>query len=84
VQIKPRLLESGLAQHEAFHDLSPAFKQLIGSDDKDQAMRLPIVGYAGHRKGEKAENMFAKNYRQTTILATQNLRKTLTKPTAAK
>ena len=47
-------------------------------------MRLPIVGYAGHRKGEKAENMFAKNYRQTTIMATQNLRKTLQQPTAAK
>ena len=32
-------------------------------------MRLPIVGYGGHRKGEKAENMFAKNYRDTTLQA---------------
>ena len=47
-------------------------------------MRLPIVGYCGHRKGEKSENMFAKNYRETTLMATQNLRKTLNSPTAAK
>ena len=37
-------------------------------------MRLPIVGYAGHRKGERAENMFARNFRETTIQATKNLR----------
>lgn len=37
-------------------------------------MKLPIVGYAGHRKGEKAENMYAKNYRDTTLQAAKNLR----------
>jgi len=26
-------------------------------------MKIPIVGYTGHRKGEKAENIFGKNYR---------------------
>lgn len=57
---------------------------MLGRDDNDQAMRLPIVGYAGHRKGEKAENMFAKNYRQTTIMAHQNYRKALASTTAAK
>jgi len=47
-------------------------------------MRLPIVGYAGHRKGEKAENMFAKSYRETTILAARNLRATKNLPSASK
>lgn len=47
-------------------------------------MRLPIAGYCGHRKGEKAENMFAKNFRENTIQATKLLRKTLKSPTAYK
>ena len=63
MQIRPKLLESGLASNPEFHSLSPAFKQILATDRKEKAMRLPIVGYAGHRKGEKAENMFAKNYR---------------------
>jgi len=56
----------------------------MASDKQDQAMRLPIVGYCGHRKGEKSENMFAKNYRETTMMATKNLRATKAMPTAAK
>jgi len=47
-------------------------------------MRLPIVGYCGHRKGEKSENMFAKNYRETTMMATKNLRNAKAQPSAAK
>ena len=52
---------------ENFDDLPENFKRLFTDDDQDQNMKLPIVGYGGHRKGEKAENMFAKNYRDTTI-----------------
>ena len=37
-------------------------------------MKLPVVGYTGHRKGEKAENIYAKNYRDSTLQAAQNLR----------
>ena len=84
VQIKPRLVESGLAAMPAFHTLSPAFKNMMGNDAQDQKMRLPVVGYAGHRKGEKSENMFAKTYRQTTIMAQQNYRKAINSPSHAK
>jgi hypothetical protein len=28
---------------------------------------IPIAGYAGHRKGSVAENMFGKSYRQVAI-----------------
>lgn len=84
IALKPRLLESGIAANREFQNLPPRFKQLMGSDRDDQHMRLPIVGYCGHRKGEKSENMFAKNYRETTLMATQNLRKTKASPCAAK
>ena len=65
--MKPKLLESGLASKSEFQNLPERFKQLMGSERKEENLRLPIVGYAGHRKGEKSENMFAKNYRETTI-----------------
>lgn len=37
-------------------------------------MKIPIVGYTGHRKGEKAENMFAKNFRESSMEAVRNQR----------
>ena len=56
----------------------------MSTDKDDIQMRLPIVGYCGHRKGEKSENMFAKSYRETTLMATKNLRTAKALPTAAK
>ena len=82
--MKPKLLESGLAVNPEFQNLSVGFKQALCRDETDQHMRLPSVGYCGHRKGEKSENMFAKNYRETTMMAAKNLRATLMSTTAAK
>ena len=82
--MKPKLLESGLAAKPEFQNLSDGFKQALYSNKTDEHMRLPIVGYCGHRKGEKSENMFAKNYRETTMMTAKNLRATLRSPTAAK
>ena len=84
VVIKPRLLENGLANNPDFQKLSPAFQSILASEKKETEMRLPICGYAGHRKGEKSENIFAKNYRQTTMIAAKNLRRTLQSPSHAK
>lgn len=67
VQVRPKLLEKGLASNGEFQNLSPGFQRVFSEDKADQAMKLPVVGYCGHRKGEKAENMFAKNYRDTTL-----------------
>ena len=41
----------------------------------DEHLRLPVVGYAGHTKGKKAENFYAKNFRDTAMFAETNLRK---------
>jgi len=84
VAIKPRLLENGLANHPEFQTLSPAFKEILASEDGEMSMRLPICGYAGHRKGDKSENIFAKNYRQSTMIAARNLRRALQSPSHAK
>ena len=84
MQVKPKLIESGLAARPEFQNLPERFKELMANDRDDTNMRLPIVGYCGHRKGEKSENMFAKSYRETTLMATKNLRTAKALPTAAK
>lgn len=66
-QIKPAMLEKNLTGNQNYEKLPENFKKIFTEDMKDQQMKIPIVGYAGHRKGEKAENMYAKNYRDTAI-----------------
>ena len=74
VQIKPKVLERKLDGNNDFEKLPENFKKLFTEDMKDQQMKIPVVGYGGHRKGETAENMYAKNYRDTAIQATRNCR----------
>ena len=62
------LLERGIASNQDYHRLSPEFKRVFAQDKKDEEqIRIPVVGYTGHRKGEKSENVFAKNYRDASI-----------------
>ena len=74
VQIKPKVLERKLDGNQDFEKLPENFKKLFTEDMRDQQMKIPVVGYGGHRKGETAENMYAKNYRDTAIQATRNCR----------
>jgi len=66
-EIKPRLLESGLAQNKTFLKLSGGFKNVFSSDLKDRKMVIPICGYSGHRRGESAQNFFGKSFRDVSI-----------------
>ena len=66
------MLERNLAGNKDFEALPENFKKLFTEDTRDQQMKIPIVGYGGHRKGETSENMYAKNYRDTAIQATRN------------
>ena len=74
VQIKPTLLERNLAGNRDFETLPENFKQIFTGDTKDQQMKIPIVGYGGHRKGETSENIYAKNYRDAAMQSTRNQR----------
>lgn len=38
-------------------------------------MKLPVVGYGGHRKGFNSENYFAKDFRQTQMIVESNMRR---------
>lgn len=76
VNIKPTLLETRLAQKDEFAKLSDGFKRAFANDGKDQKeFKIPVVGYTGHRKGEKSENLIGSNFRATTIQTKLNQRR---------
>jgi hypothetical protein len=74
--VRPRILQSNLADSPKFQRLSKGFQQVFTNPDcSDEKMKLPVVGYAGHTKGKKAENFYAKNFRDTAMFAETNMRK---------
>jgi hypothetical protein len=75
IAVAPGIIEKGFASNENFYKLSDGFKRIVTNDTEQRdAMRIPIVGYTGHRKGERAENIFAKNFREQSFEAVRNLR----------
>ena len=74
MQVRPRLLQSEVNSSQEFQKLSEGYKATFIRKD-DENMKLPVVGYAGHRKGQKAENVYAKNFRDTAIYAETSVRK---------
>jgi len=75
VQVKPLVLERSLANSLKYQKLSAGFQNAFTLEDaEDQGMKLPISGYTGHRKGLKAENVYAKNFRDCSINAEKKLR----------
>ena len=65
--IKPRLLEGNLANKMEFAGLSDGFKRIFATDKKDQKMVIPVVGYGGHRRGDRSQNFFGKSFRDQAI-----------------
>jgi hypothetical protein len=52
-EVKPRLLESRVGDSQVFFRLSDGFKELFANDKKDKNMIIPIVGFGGHRRGDR-------------------------------
>lgn len=76
IQVRPRVLQANLTNSPQFKSLPEGFhKVFTQQESSDENMRLPVVGYAGHSKGKKAENYFAKSFRDTAIYAESNVRK---------
>lgn len=65
--VKPRLLESKVSESNDFFRLSDGFKKIFANDKKDKKIVIPIVGYGGHRRGDRSQNYFGKSFRDTTI-----------------
>ena len=67
IHVKPKLLEGKVGLQEKFFSMTDGFKNVFACDAKDQKMVIPVVGYGGHRRGDRSQNFFGKNFRQTTI-----------------
>jgi hypothetical protein len=65
--VKPRVLESKVSENKEFYNLSDGFKRIFADDKKDRKLIVPVVGYGGHRRGDRSQNYFGKSFRDTTI-----------------
>lgn len=63
----PRILESKVSEKPEFYNLSDGFKRIFADDKKDKKLIVPVVGYGGHRRGDRSQNFFGKSFRDTTI-----------------
>jgi hypothetical protein len=47
---------------------SSAYREMLGVPNKDNnEMKLPVVGYTGHRMGYKSQNFYGKNFKDCSI-----------------
>ncbi len=72
--MRPRLNERDMRSTDGFKQLSTGFQAAAVSQTtkKERAasrneMRIPVVGYTGHRMGQKSQNFYGKNYRDCAI-----------------
>lgn len=65
--VKPRIIESKVAENVDFYNLSDGFKKIFANDKQDKKLVIPVVGYGGHRRGDRSQNYFGKSFRDTTI-----------------
>lgn len=65
--VKPKILESKIAQRDDFFNLSDGFKRIFAKDKEDLKMVVPIAGYGGHRRGDRSQNFFGKSFRESSL-----------------
>lgn len=65
--VKPKMLETRAVRNSAFFTLGEGFKRVFADDRDDKKMTIPVVGYGGHRRGDRSQNFFGKSFRETTI-----------------
>jgi hypothetical protein len=61
------VLESKVSTQQNFFSLSNGFQRVFSSDTRDQHLVVPVVGYGGHRRGDRSQNLFGKSFRDTAI-----------------
>lgn len=65
-EVKPKLLESKIVNKQSFFSLSNGFQKVF-ANERDKKLSIPIAGYSGHVRGDKAQNYFGKTFRDTAI-----------------
>lgn len=73
--MRPRLKDRDVRTAEEFSTLSAGFQIAMTSDKHrveqklpdNSKVQIPVVGYTGHRMGQKSQNFYGKNYRDCAI-----------------
>lgn len=66
-ELKPKLLESKVVNKREFFNLSNGFQKAFANDTEDKKIFIPIAGYSGHQRGDKAQNYYGRTFRDTAI-----------------
>ena len=51
--------------------MTDGFKNVFTNDKKDRKMVISVVGYSGHRRGNRSQNFFGKSYRDVSLQSKQ-------------
>lgn len=70
--LRPRLNVRDARANESYNQVSDGFKKTVdpyntNENEEQKEVRIPIVGYKGHRVGYKAQNFYGKNFRDCAI-----------------
>jgi hypothetical protein len=73
--LRPRLSVRDARQGEQYNTLSAGFQIAMNSTKAreeaqlpdNQEVRIPVVGYGGHRMAYKSQNFYGKNFRDCSI-----------------
>lgn len=76
--IKPRLLETKVANQKKFFSMSNGFQKVFANDYNDKKMKIPIAGYSGHQRGDKAQNYYGRTFRDSAMQS-KRLQRTMIK-----
>jgi len=73
--LRPKLNTKDIAENPDYISLtdnqksaltSTKYREMLGLPDKTE-MKLPVVGYTGHRMGYRSQNFYGKNFKDCSI-----------------
>ena len=73
--LRPKLNTRDITENEDFKNLSETqksalnstkYREMLGLPDNTE-MKLPVVGYTGHRMGYRSQNFYGKNFKDCSI-----------------
>jgi hypothetical protein len=73
--LRPKLNTKDITEHEEYEKLSQnqksalnstKYREMLGLPDKSE-MKVPVVGYTGHRMGYRSQNFYGKNFKDCSI-----------------
>lgn len=75
--MRPRLKDRDVRNAEDYQTLSAGFQIAMNSNKarEEQQMpdntkvAIPVVGYTGHRMGQKSQNFYGKNHRDCAVMS---------------